>query len=141
MFGVTSGRSGYCNIHIQSRHNEPDLYLFIYLLVFFKLSMSLGTHCMIFTVVASCTCGNRLTQSCFKCVFCLVAMDYLSHWFDIKACAGFVCVLCCKTNDSDQLFMSVNTLEILLVFIHFGCAAGIQRRRRLLRRTASQEPP
>lgn len=68
-------------------------------------------------------------------------MDYLSHWFDIKACAGFDCVLCCKTNNSDQVFMSVNTLEILLVFIHFGCAAGIQRRPRLLRRTASWEPP
>lgn len=37
--------------------------------------------------------------------------------------------------------MSVNTLERLLVFIHFGCAAGIQRRPRLLRRTASWEPP
>lgn len=84
-------------------------------------SQSLGTRCTFSTVVASSTCNRLASQSLTSNVFYAwlqCAMDYLSSISKRVQDAH-----CCKTNDSDQVFMSVNTLEMLLVFMHFGCAA------------------
>lgn len=106
-------------------------------------SQSLGTCCTIFTAVADSTCDSGLTQFCFKCVLCLVAV--LGGLFKslVRYQSARRIPLCayCKTKDSDQVFMSVNAFEILLVFMNSGCAVGIQKRLWLLRRTAPWEPP
>lgn len=103
VFGVTSGHSGYCNIHVQTRLNKPDPYLFIYLFLTITEADHWGLTAQFsqsLPVVPAVPASNGLASNAFY-AWLQRATDYLSHWFDIKACAGFDCVLCCKTNNSD----------------------------------------
>lgn len=141
VFRVTSGQCGYCNIILQTKLNKPHIYGKKKKKTFTEANRwGLAARFSQLLPILPVILASHSSASNVFYAWLRHSVDYLSHRFDIKARRIPLCAYC-KTNDSDQVFMSVNAFEILLVFMNSRCAVGIQKRLWLLRRTAPWEPP